>query len=249
MRYFIIKIIPYIIIFLPFLVYSQSDSLKAAADFLPGATYHVANNTTEINSDGLLSSSTFVQAANPTSNLLYTAYKNFTQKKMDEVVSQLTQNGFKKQVFKSIELEPQGSVDSLIFNNTDSVKIIFTMVDLGYLKSVKAFVRLKVDSPEQVLQEFEQLLVNDGLALKNDSHIPNIFTEFQSIGEYWIVDSRWKNKTYTKFESLYHFIMTSYDGYFVLRFSEIVPLELAPLDKIHVDNLEMDGKIVSEIYK
>ena len=156
---------------------------------------------------------------------LYTTYKMFKAGQLDAATKILNLNGFDQMRLKSYDLKPSGSLDSLVFGSSDQSQIVFVKVDLGYVQNISVSMQLKSENPSLILASFESLMRQDELTPNEEFCIPTICAEFTSKGEYWVVDNRWNEKTFTKFESLYHHLMSAYGDGFVINFSETVPEE------------------------
>lgn len=168
--------------------------------------------------------STAVFPKEVSSKELYSAYNLFKDKKMTEVAVLMSEYGFKKELMKTMKIAPKGTIDSLVLVRRDDSEIVFSMVDLGYLKSVNARMIIDVGDAIPYVSAFGALLEEDGYRLCPDRSIPALFSEFQRVDEYWIVDKRWQRWTYTKFTSLYNFVLSRYGkNKLAVYFQETVP--------------------------
>jgi len=168
---------------------------------------------------------------------LYKAFKLYKKGDNGQTINVMEELGFNLDRTFKRRIEPSGQADSLIFKIDEKAIAIFHTVDLIYLKNVDVTITFKTDQNIKLLVEFKDLLEKEGLKIKPIQCDKGFCYRFEENDEFWIVDKRWKEWTYTKWQSLYRYFILAHEDFLMVSLTETIPKEWVPRDKVPRDKV------------
>lgn len=169
---------------------------------------------------------------NTEASSMFSAYEAFVDQDLEKVKNQMDSLGYSVFDYTQINVQPGGLVDSLTFSNGQS-KAYFTSVDIGYLRNVTVKINYEHENAARILDSLASLTRKAGYAANLQFRLEGIAAIFEDYDEHWVIDRRFKNITYSKLNSLYMHVFSTYGKELVLHFTETIPAEVLGEDEIH----------------
>lgn len=89
--------------------------------------------------------------------------------------------------------------------------------------------------------EFKDLFEKEGLTLTSIQCAKGFCYVFQENDEFWIVDKRFREWTYTKLQSLYRHTIFAHGDFLMVNLTETIPDEWVPRDKVPQDKVPQEN--------
>lgn len=159
------------------------------------------------------------------SSNMMAAYSLLKVKNTNSFVHEMEFNGFSLRKENQELVEGQALIDTLAFENVEEERwAFFRTVDLGYIRTINGFITFKDSDTESFIQELIASVNRGNVNITRSESGNEVVVVISDQNKYVVVDRRWTEPTYTEFNSLFTYKVTTFaDGYIDISFEEVVP--------------------------